>query len=221
MAKKNDTLERLPEGVSVDSAVEVANRFTMQRTFREDDSLLARGTKAMVNLNRRLPFLISEGVGVPFPRYVGNHLQTIESIPFLGEIMQTKGIIAKEEDVALRRSRQMTGVMLLAAGYSLAQLRNGEADYGSLRNTIANSPGMTEDMKPWLGSSLMHMYVGDLTWRAVNGLPLDVNLRELREVFGGIPEFSFDLAIGTEFIKALGSEIRKILKRVRNCYFNI
>ena len=64
---------------------------------------------------------------------------------------------------------------------------------------------MTEDMKPWLGSSLMHMYVGDLTWRAVNGLPLDVNLRELREVFGGIPEFSFDLAIGTEFIKALGS----------------
>ena len=34
---------------------------------------------------------------------------------------------------------------------------------------------------------------------------MDVNLRELREVFGGIPEFSFDLAIGTEFIKALGS----------------
>ena len=110
--------------MSVDSAVEVANRFTMQRTFREDDSLLARGTKAMVNLNRRLPFIISEGVGVPFPRYVGNHLQTIgEYTPFLGEIMQTKGIIAKEEDVALRRSRQMTGVMLLAAGYSLAQLK--------------------------------------------------------------------------------------------------
>jgi len=204
--QKNDTLERLPEGVNVDSAVEVANRFTMQRTFREDDSLLARGTKAMVDLNRKLPFLISEGVGVPFPRYVGNHLQTIgEYTPFLGELMQTKGIIAKEEDASLRAARQMTGLMLIGAGISLAQLRNGEADYGSLRNTIANSPGMTEDMKPWLGSSLMHMYVGDLVWRYSNGLPLDVNLRELREVFGGIPEFSFDLAIGTELIKAIGS----------------
>tara|TARA_R110002153_G_scaffold13861_1_gene51123 strand:- start:2240 stop:5623 length:3384 start_codon:yes stop_codon:yes gene_type:complete len=198
----NKSLDALPEGVNVDEAIEVANRFTMQRTFREDNSLLAKGTKGLVDLNRRMPFLISEGFGVPFPRYVGNHLQMVsEYTPILGEILQQTGVTSKTEDASLRYARQMTGAMMLFGGYQLAAMRGGEADYGTLKNTILNSDGMTEDMKPYLGSAMASMYIGDIAWRRANGLPAELDPKEIGDVLGGIPEFSFDFAAGTALVK--------------------
>lgn len=197
----NKSLNDLPEGINVDEAIETANRFTMQRTFRDDDSVIGKATKGLVDLNRRMPFLISEGLGVPFPRYVGNHLQMVsEYTPILGEIMQQTGISAKTEDASLRYARQMTGAMMLFGGYQLAEMRGGEADYGTLKNTIMNSEGMTEDMKAYAGAALAHMYVGDIVWRRANGLPAEINKEDLADILGGIPDFSFDLAIGKELL---------------------
>lgn len=208
--KQNKTLDDLPPGVSVEAAAESANRFTMQRTFREDDSLIAEGTKKLVDLNRRMPFLISEGIGIPFPRYVGNHLQMVaEYTPVIGEILQQTGVAAKTDDASLRVARQMTGTMMLFAGWQVAEMRNGEADYGSLKNTILNSEGMTEDMKPYVGAALAHMYVGDYIWRKQNGLPAEIRLQDVQDIAGGIPDFSFDLAVGSaliDFVKTGDSE---------------
>lgn len=206
----NKSLNDLPPEINLDAAIEDANRFTMQRTFRGDDSGIARATKTLVDLNRRMPFLISEGLGVPFPRYVGNHLQMVaEYTPVLGEIMQRSGVASKTEDASLRYARQMTGAMLIFGGYQVADMRQGESDYASLRNTIVNSEGMTEDMKQYLGSALLHMYVGDYAWRKQNGLPAEIKKEDVLDILGGIPEFSFDLAIGTalfEFAKTGNSE---------------
>jgi hypothetical protein len=199
--RANKSLNDIPENINVDEAIEVANRFTMQRTFRDDDSTIAKATKGLVDLNRRMPFLVSEGLGVPFPRYVGNHLQMVaEYTPILGEIMQQTGIASKTEDASLRYARQMTGAMMLFGGYQVADMRGGEADYGTLKNTIFNSEGMTEDMKAYAGSALAHMYVGDIVWRRANGLPAEIVKEDLADILGGIPDFSFDLAIGRELL---------------------
>jgi len=199
--KTNKSLDDLPENISLDKSIEDANRFTMQRTFRDDDSALGKATKGLVDLNRRLPFMISEGLGVPFPRYVGNHLQMVaEYTPVVGELLQRTNLVSKTEDASLRYARQMTGAMMIFGGYQAAQLRQGESDYATLRNTIVNSEGMTEEMKQYLGPALLHMYIGDYTWRKENGLPAELKQKEVLEILGGIPEFSFDIAVGSALL---------------------
>ena len=194
--KANKSFDDLPEGISVDEAIESSNRFTMQRTFRDDESVIGKATKAMVRANRQVPFLVSEGLGVPFPRYVGNHLQMVaEYTPVLGEIMQRSGFASKTEDTALRASRQMTGAMMLLGGYKLAEMRQGEADYGSIKNTVLSTEGMTEDTKPYAGAAIAHMYVGDLVWRRMNGLNAEIKQEDVLDVLGGIPDFAFDVAV--------------------------
>lgn len=194
--RANKSLNDLPPEIDLELSIEDANRFTMQRTFRGDDSGIANATKTLVDLNRRMPFIISEGLGVPFPRYVGNHLQMVaEYTPILGEIMQQSGVASKTEDASLRYARQMTGAMLIFGGWQVAEMRQGESDYAALRNTVLNSEGMTEDMKAYLGPALLHMYVGDYVWRKQNGLPAELKKDDILDILGGIPEFSFDLAI--------------------------
>mgnify|MGYP003108903305 CR=1 FL=1 len=199
--KANKSLDDLPPEINLEKSIEDANRFTMQRTFRDDDSALGKATKGLVDLNRRYPFMISEGLGVPFPRYVGNHLQMVaEYTPIVGEILQQSNIVSKTEDASLRYARQMTGAMMIFGGYHAAELRQGESDYATLRNTMLNSEGMTEDMKQYLGPALLHMYIGDYAWRKENGLPAELDKKEVLEILGGIPEFSFDIAVGSALV---------------------
>lgn len=201
--KTNKTFDKLPEGVSIDSAVDEANRLTMQRDFRGDDSALAKATKGLSNLNRKAPFLVSTALGIPFPRYLGNHLNTIaEYTPVIGEVLYRTGVTSGAEDAATRVARQMTGFQALIAGYVAADMRQGEVDYGSIKKEM----GSVEDMKPYIGSYLAHMWVGDRLWRKENGMPLsegDALGKELKDVFGGIPDFSFDLTMPIEGFKSV------------------
>lgn len=198
--KSNQTLDLLPEGISIEQAIDDAQRLTMQRTFRESDATLAKGTKKLVELNRKLPFIISEGLGVPFPRYVGNHLQMVgEYTPIIGELLQRSNIITSA-DPETRMARQMTGAMLILGGYQVAQMRGGEVDYGSFKTEL----GAQEDMKPYAGHILAHLYAGDMAWRIKNGLPVKFTTDEIQDIFGGIPDLTFDFAIGAGILEAMG-----------------
>ena len=193
--RSNKKLEDLPSGISVDRAIDDANRLTMQRDFRGDTSAIGRATKGLSNLNRKLPFVVSGAMGVPFPRYLGNHLNMVaEYIPLVGELGYRTGIVSGAEDAATRIARQTTGLYGLAAGYVLAEMRGGEVDYGSIKNEL----GAQEDMKPYMGAALFHIWAGDRAWRIEEGLPVTEGKalgQELKDVLGGIPDFSFDFGI--------------------------
>lgn len=219
--RSNTKLEDLPEGIDLNLAVDDANRLTMQRDFRDADSVLASTTRALVKVNRKVPFLISEGMGVPFPRYLGNHMQMVSDyFPVFGEMLHRSGLTEGAKDDATRYARQATGAMMLFAGYQIAKDRDGEVDYGSIKNEL----GAQEDLKPLLGATMLHMYLGDQYWRYENGLPTSFEdneqfTKDLIDVLGGIPEFSFDLGIATGPIVAVykdgsdaaSSEFRKKL----------
>ena len=206
--RSNTKLEDLPEGIDINFAVDEANRLTMQRDFRGADSVLASTTRGLVNLNRKVPFLVSAAAGVPFPRYLGNHLQMVSDYaPVLGEMLHRSGLTEGAKDDATRYSRQATGAMMLFAGYQIAKDRDGEVDYGSIKNEL----GAQEDLKPLLGAAMFHMYLGDQAWRKENGLPTsfdntDQLKRDLQDVLGGIPEFSFDLGIPVAILDALAKQ---------------
>jgi len=206
--RANTKLEDLPEGIDLTLAVDDANRLTMQRDFRGADSVLASTTRGLVNLNRKVPFLVSAAAGVPFPRYLGNHLQTVSDYaPILGEMLHRSGLTEGAKDDATRYARQATGAMMLFAGYQIAKDRDGEVDYGSIKNEL----GAKEDLKPLLGAAMFHMYLGDQAWRKENGLPTsfdntDQLKRDLQDVLGGIPEFSFDLGIPVAILDAVAKQ---------------
>jgi len=206
--RTNTKLEDLPEGIDINLAVDDANRLTMQRDFRGADSVLASTTRGLVNLNRKVPFLVSAAAGVPFPRYLGNHLQMVSDYaPVLGEMLHRSGLTEGAKDDATRYARQATGAMMLFAGYQIAKDRDGEVDYGSIKNEL----GAQEDLKPLLGAAMFHMYLGDQAWRYENGLPTsfdntDQLKRDLQDVLGGIPEFSFDLGIPVAILDAAAKQ---------------
>ena len=206
--RTNTKLEDLPEGININLAVDDANRLTMQRDFRGADSVLASTTRGLVNLNRKVPFLVSAAAGVPFPRYLGNHLQMVSDYaPVLGEMLHRSGLTEGAKDDATRYARQATGAMMLFAGYQIAKDRDGEVDYGSIKNEL----GAQEDLKPLLGAAMFHMYLGDQAWRYENGLPTsfdntDQLKRDLQDVLGGIPEFSFDLGIPVAILDAAAKQ---------------
>jgi len=206
--RTNTKLEDLPEGIDLNLAVDDANRLTMQRDFRGADSVLASTTRGLVNLNRKVPFLVSTAAGIPFPRYLGNHLQTVSDYaPILGEMLHRSGLTEGAKDDATRYARQATGTMMLFAGYQIAKDRDGEVDYGSIKNEL----GSQEDLKPLLGAAMFHMYLGDQAWRKENGLPTsfdntDQLKRDLQDVLGGIPEFSFDLGIPVAILDAAAKQ---------------
>lgn len=214
--RSNQKLDNLPEGVSVDAASKEANSMTMQDDFRDVDSVVGNTTRALVRANRKIPFLVSTFAGIPFPRYLGNHIQKmVEYTPVVGEIFHRTNIIQGAGDTpgltsmldlstydATRTARQATGALMLYGGYELANQRQGEVDYGSIKNTMIQEFGDDADLKPLLGPTMLHMYIGDQLWREENNLPTSYQDKEqfgrdIADVLGGIPEFSFDLGLAT------------------------
>lgn len=199
--RSNTKLDDLPEGISVEKATKQANSITMQDTFRDNQSVVGKTTRALVNANRKIPFLISTAAGVPFPRYLGNHLQTMSQYtPGVAEIFNVMNIIEGDEEVATRLAKQATGALMLWGGYELADQRQGEVDYASIKNTLLQEAGRDSDLQPLLGATVVHMYVGDILWRKENGLPVTDVSKDLLEVAGGIPEFSFDIEVFEELL---------------------
>ena len=204
--KSNTSLDDLPEGINLDAASKEANSMTMQDNFRDNNSGVGVATKWLVNLNRKVPFLVSTAMGIPFPRYMGNHLSKMsEYAPGFGELFHRTRAARGSEDGSTRFARQATGATMLLMGYTLAEERQGEVDYGTIKNTLLQEYGESADLKPLLGATMLHMYAGDLVWRIENDLPLpsgEALMSELGDVLGGIPEFSFELGLFTKPLEA-------------------
>ena len=200
--KSNTSLDDLPEGINLDAASKEANSMTMQDNFRDNNSGVGVATKWLVNLNRKVPFLVSTAMGIPFPRYMGNHLSKMsEYAPGIGELFHRRNVTQGSSDATTRAARQATGATMLFMGWTLAEERQGEVDYGTIKNTLLQEYGESADLKPLLGATMLHMYAGDLAWRIENDLPLprgEALMRELGDVLGGIPEFSFELGLFTK-----------------------
>lgn len=198
--RSSKSFEDLPEGIDFEKSIADANRLTMQSDFRGDTSALGKTARAVITVNRKVPFLVSQAAGVPFPRYVASHLQMMsEYTPLVGELMYRKGVVSGPSDDATRYARQATGTMLLGAGIALAYERDGEVDYGSIRTSL----GEQADMKQYAGSILAHLYLGDAIWRYNKGLPVKFTKEEVSAVFGGVPDFQFDFSFAESFVKSL------------------
>ena len=154
--------------------------------------------------------------GVPFPRYVANHIEMIaDYTPLLGEITNKlekvnvgKGKIKyvtgdPYKSLEDRRVRQVTGASLIALGYVLAQSKEGEVDYKSLENEIKGD----EDISSSLGFIIAPIFIGDQWYRYNNNLGLmdqgDFGmLGEVGSVMGGLNDMGADISGLKELYKS-------------------
>jgi len=201
--EKGGRLDNLPDGFMAKS-IDDANRFTMQRTYQGDDSPFGIVARKASSLNQKYPFIISAVVGMPFPRYVANHIEMIaDYTPILGAIvpaLKKAGVniggdaFKSNED---RMARQLTGSLLLGMGWYLASTKKGEVDY----NAIETAVGGDSDLAPSAGFLIAPMFLGDLAYRYSAGLPLPSKFKTLKEtgaVLGGLGDLGVDISLLTE-----------------------
>jgi len=205
--EKGGRLDNLPDGYMA-KAVDDANRFTMQRTYEGDESLFGRGARKVSSWNQKYPFIVSAVIGLPFPRYVANHIEMIaDYTPILGAVvpaLKKAGIniggdaFKSNED---RMVRQLTGTALLALGYTIASSKKGEVDYGSIETEV----GGDADLAPSAGFLIAPMFLGDLLYRYDEGLNMpsySKALLESAEVLGGLGDLGVDASLGKEIYKS-------------------
>jgi len=205
--EKGGRLDNLPDGFMAKS-VDDANRFTMQRTYEGDDSYFGQGARKVSSWNQKYPFIVSAVIGLPFPRYVANHIEMIaDYTPILGAVvpaLKKAGIniggdaFKSNED---RMVRQLTGTVLLGLGYQIAKDKKGEVDYGSIETAV----GGDADLAPSAGFLIAPMFLGDLSYRYSAGLNMpsySKALFESLEVLGGLGDLGVDASLAKELYKS-------------------
>ena len=216
---KLDSLNDLDYRI-VSKALDDANRFTMQRTYINDESLFGKGARAASSVNKKVPFLISGVVGVPFPRYVANHIEMIAdympgSAPILSGLEKLQGSKSPNErgfftlagdphkSTEDRFVRNATGIALITMGYQMAASKEGEIDYKSLESAIKGEA----DISSSLGFIIAPIYMGDLIYRKSVGLPIgdrETVALESGAVLGGLNDMGVDFTGVKELVKSLG-----------------
>lgn len=217
--KDGNSFKDLPEGV-LDYAINEAKRFTFQRDYKKDKSLFGKGASKLQKIHKEVPFLISVGADIPFPRYLANHLEYINDYTPIG--MVTGGLNKFDEvtNQSLGRAfsdnyktgtdrlaRQLTGASLLAGGVYAAAAKEGELDFD--RISKLQKEGET-DLSRIAGPWAMNLLLGDLIYRYMNDLPMNktTTAENVAEVLGGIPDlrtgaFSLEFPLVRELYKSI------------------
>ena len=193
-------LDNLPEGVMA-KAVDDARRFTFQRSYRGDKSAFGTVAQSVIDAHHKLPFVVSAGAGIPFPRYIANHLEHINDYTPIGLVT---GGLNRYDDTVFgdfnktgqdRFARQMTGASLFMLGAYTAASTDGTVDYDKMQ-TDTGVVDLSRTAGPWL----MNLYLGDLYYRWKNDLPTEKVLSTMMDISIG----QTDLGISAPLLVEIG-----------------
>jgi hypothetical protein len=199
---KKIPLDNLPEGVMT-KAIDDARRFTFQRSYRGDKSAFGQLAQGVIDAHHKLPFVVSAGAGIPFPRYIANHLEHINDYTPIG--LMTGGL-NKYDSVVFgdvnktgqdRFARQMTGASLFMLGAYTAASTEGTVDYDKFK-TDTGLVDLSRTAGPWL----MNMFLGDLYYRWKNDLPTKGVISTMMDISVGQTDIGIDAPLFTELAKS-------------------
>lgn len=210
---KHTDLEAARAAGVVDYATDYAKRFTFQRGYEGDKSIFGRGAVAVQQAHKKFPFVISGAMGIPFPRYVANHLEYVNDYTPIGILTggldKLEKVLYKQDPKSLtlvgdqfktgkdRVARQMTGAMITIGGVVLAAQKNGEIDY----DKIVTATGAETDVGRTAGPWAANLLIGDLIWRSGmlgnEALPIsgDAFVKNASEVLAGMGDLGFDIGL--------------------------
>lgn len=195
-------LDTLPPEVMA-RAVDDAKRFTFQRSYAGDASMFGRVAQGFITAHHKMPFVVSAGLGMPFPRYIANHLEHINDYTPIGVVTgglnKLDGVLFGDQSKtsADRIARQITGSSLIILGAYTAAQKEGEIDYDKIETETA-----VLDIARTAGPWLMNFYLGDLYYRWKNDLPTGDVLKTMAEISVGTTDLGFQTGLITEVAKS-------------------
>ena len=211
---KNNSLLDLPDQAMRDKAVYDSLDFVFQKGYKKEDALGI--PRAVINLHKKAPFVVSGVLGMPFPRYVANHIEFINDytpIAFVtgGRKNFDKVYAGTLKDPTERIARQMTGISLISGAVYARASQVEFDDEGKaigMKTAFADmqfgEEGQTKKLGRVAGALAAHQLLGDLIVRYHYDLPMPKPSqlsRDVLQVAGGLGNMGFD--------KGLESDIRK------------
>ena len=215
---KGNSLLDLPNQDMKEKAVYDSLDFVFQKGYKRDD---AGGIpKALIDYHRKLPFVVSGVLGIPFPRYVANHIEFINDYTPVGIMTGAfrnfdKMYANPLKDTSTRLARQITGVTLLSGAYMAraSQVEFDEEGKATLMKTKFSDisfgdEGETKKMGRTSGPLVAHYLIADLMVRLRYDLPVPKKTeigRDTLEVLGGLGNMGFDKGLSRDISSALDS----------------
>ena len=217
LAKGNSLLD-LPNQGMKEKAVYDSLDFVFQKGYKRDD---AGGIpKGLIDLHRKLPFVVSGVGGIPFPRYVANHIEFINDYTPVGIVTGAfrnfdKMYANPLKDTSTRLARQITGVTLLSGAY---MARASQVEFDEEGKAIGmktkfsdisfGDEGETKKMGRTSGPLVAHYLFADLMVRLRYDLPVPKKTeigRDVADVLGGLGNMGFDKGLSRDISSALDS----------------
>jgi hypothetical protein len=158
------TLEALPEEM-LRKGVKDALRYTFQTTYAGEKTLFAEGTRSIINLHKKVPFLLSSVI--PFPRFIANQVEFIHDYTPLiglstGLYRAATGTGVPDKDMAVRISRQLTGSMMLFGAY---QWRYQQGPTTQPTQYVDEEDGDVKELSRIAGPMNAFLIIGDALMR--------------------------------------------------------
>lgn len=213
----NNTLINLPEEIR-EKAVYDSLDFVFQKGYSSKDGLAGKAASGLIKLHKEAPFVVSGFLGIPFPRYVANHIEFINDYTPIGLVTGgIKGfdkIYADElKDPAERLARQLTGVSLFT-GFVYARGSQVEFDEEgkAVRMKTSFSDFQTGEKSDVLktgrvaGPLAAHELLADLYVRWKYELPppkFSTLGKDVLEVAGGLGNMGFDTGLTSDVTRAI------------------
>jgi len=205
LASGKNSLLDLPDQGMKEKAVNASLDFVFQKGYSKD---VAGGIpNYIINLHKKAPFVVSGFLGMPFPRYVANHIEFINDYTPIGLITGgsknfSKVYSGEFKDPATRMARQLTGLTLFtgavyARGSQVEFDENGKATgmKTNFSDMSFGEEGETKRLGRVSGALAAHQLIGDIFVRWHYGLPMPKMtglIKDTLDVAGGLGNMGFD-----------------------------
>ena len=214
--ERNNSLIDLPESIR-DKAVYDSLDFVFQKGYSKKEG--GGIANFFIKLHKDAPFVVSGFLGIPFPRYVANHMEFINDYTPIGLITGgpkkfSDNVYSGElKDVNERWARQLTGVTLFSgAVYARAsQVEfNEEGEAVRMKTSFSDmqfgEEGETAKLGRVAGPLAAHQLLGDLYVRWKYDLPVpkpSALISDTLEVAAGLGNMGFGKGLVSDIQNAI------------------
>mgnify|MGYP003642306401 FL=1 len=214
--KNNNSLLDLPTNIR-EKAVYDSLDFVFQKGYKKSDGVGPAIANSVIRLSKEAPFIVTGVMGMPFPRYVANHMEFINDYTPLALITGGKknfdSIYAGPmKDPTTRWARQLTGISIFSgAVYARASQVEFDDDgkavgmKTSFGDMQVGEEGEVSRLGRVAGPIAAHMLLADLYVRWKYDLPVPKKSEiaiDALEVGGGLGNMGLDSGLITDIRNA-------------------
>lgn len=213
----NNSLIDLPEAMR-DKAVYDSLDFVFQKGYKKSDGLGPTIANAVIRTSKQAPFVVTGALGMPFPRYVANHMEFINDYTPIALMTGGKKNFdsiygSPMKDATTRWARQLTGISIFSGA---VYARSSQVEFDEDGKAVGmktnfgdfqvGDEGEVSRLGRVSGPIAAHALLADLFVRWKYDLPMPKKsevLVDALDVGGGLGNMGFDSGLVSDVRRAI------------------